>query len=140
MNAFSLLNGKSTSVIFMSRISDFDQWVTLLLVSPNQVPEHDLLTAGFPCQPFSKAGDQRGFECTEQGNLFFNVAAVLKRKKPTYFILENVPNLLKHDEGRTWTEIQQILGKGGRGLGYDIRAERFSPHNFGSHKFVNDST
>lgn len=99
----------------------------ITLVSPMDVPNHDVLTAGFPCQPFSKAGEQLGFECTEQGNLFFNVAAILEQKKPTYFILENVPNLLKHDEGRTWEAIQQILMR----LGYDIRAERFSPHNFG---------
>ena len=97
------------------------------LVQPKDVPDHDVLTAGFPCQPFSKAGEQLGFECTEQGNLFFNVAAILKAKKPRFFILENVPNLLKHDEGRTWAEIQKILGKSG----YHIRAERFSPHNFG---------
>lgn len=100
-------------------------------VHPRDVPDHDLLTAGFPCQPFSKAGEQLGFECTEQGNLFFNVAAILKTKKPTYFILENVPNLLKHDQGRTWEEIQKILGTGKGGLGYNIRAERLSPHHFG---------
>jgi DNA (cytosine-5)-methyltransferase 1 len=101
------------------------------LVRPDSVPDHEVLTAGFPCQPFSKAGEQLGFECTEQGNLFFNVAAILKKKKPKYFILENVPNLLKHDEGRTWSEIQKILGKGEQGLGYNIRAERLSPHHFG---------
>lgn len=100
-------------------------------VHPYDVPDHDVLTAGFPCQPFSKAGDQLGFECTEQGNLFFNVAAILKVKKPTFFILENVPNLLKHDKGRTWEEIQKILGHCEGGLGYNIRAERFSPHHFG---------
>lgn len=100
-------------------------------VHPNEVPDHDVLTAGFPCQPFSKAGEQLGFECTEQGNLFFNVAAILKAKKPRFFILENVPNLLKHDEGRTWEEIQKILGPGDEGLGYNIRAERLSPHQFG---------
>ena len=105
----------------------------ITLIHPRDVPDHDVLTAGFPCQPFSKAGDQLGFECTEQGNLFFNVAAILKRKKPTYFILENVPNLLKHDEGRTWAEIQRILTKD---LGYDIRAERFSPHNGSVHHSV----
>ncbi|RZT76420.1 DNA (cytosine-5)-methyltransferase 1 [Azospira oryzae] len=100
----------------------------ITLVSPADIPDHDVLTAGFPCQPFSKAGDQLGFECTEQGNLFFNVAVILKKKKPSYFILENVPNLLKHDNGRTWAEIQRTLRSE---LGYDIRAERFSPHNFG---------
>ncbi len=96
-------------------------------VRPHEVPDHDVLTAGFPCQPFSKAGEQLGFECTDQGDLFFNVAAILNVKRPNYFILENVPNLLKHDEGRTWEEIQKILSK----AGYHIRAERFSPHDFG---------
>lgn len=96
-------------------------------IRPKQVPDHDVLTAGFPCQPFSKAGEQLGFECTEQGTLFFNVASILKVKRPSAFILENVPNLLKHDEGRTWQEIQKMLTK----LGYHIRAERFSPHHFG---------
>ncbi|HGM7308611.1 TPA: DNA cytosine methyltransferase [Stenotrophomonas maltophilia] len=100
-------------------------------VDPQDVPDHDVLTAGFPCQPFSKAGEQLGFECTDQGNLFFNVADILRNKKPKFFILENVPNLLKHDEGRTWSEIQRILGLGNGGLGYHIRAERLSPHNFG---------
>ena len=101
-------------------------------VKPEDIPDHDVLTAGFPCQPFSKAGEQLGFECTEQGNLFFNVAAILARKKPKYFILENVPNLLKHDEGRTWKEIQTILGTGEGGVGYHISAEKLSPHNFES--------
>jgi DNA (cytosine-5)-methyltransferase 1 len=103
----------------------------ITLVDPRDVPRHDVLTAGFPCQPFSKAGEQLGFECTEQGNLFFNVAAILKEKRPTYFILENVPNLLKHDEGRTWAEIQKILGTSKDGIGYNIRVERLSPHDFG---------
>lgn len=97
-------------------------------VDPADVPDHDLLTAGFPCQPFSKAGEQLGFECTKQGDLFFNVEAILRAKRPRYFILENVPNLLKHDEGRTWIKIQARLGA--KGLGYHIDAARFSPHNF----------
>lgn len=100
-------------------------------IKARNVPDHDILTAGFPCQPFSKAGDQLGFECTEQGNLFFNVAAIIRKKRPKYFILENVPNLLKHDDGRTWQRIQQILGREPKGLGYYIEAKRFSPHNFG---------
>lgn len=98
-------------------------------VDPVVVPDHDVLTAGFPCQPFSKAGEQLGFECTKQGGLFFNVESILREKYPSFFILENVPNLLKHDEGRTWEEIQRRLGQ--NGLGYHIRAEKFSPHNFG---------
>lgn len=101
----------------------------ITLIDPSKVPDHDVLTAGFPCQPFSKAGEQLGFECTKQGGLFFNVEAILDEKKPSFFILENVPNLLKHDDGRTWEEIQLRLGL--NGLGYHVRAARFSPHNFG---------
>lgn len=95
----------------------------------DEVPEHDVLTAGFPCQPFSKAGEQLGFECTKQGGLFFDVVKILAARKPSLFILENVPNLLKHDDGKTWKKIQKKLGP--TGLGYHIDAQRYSPHNFG---------
>ena len=98
-------------------------------VNLDEVPEHDMLTAGFPCQPFSKAGEQLGFECTKQGGLFFDVAKILAARRPSLFILENVPNLLKHDDGTTWTKIQKILGA--EGLGYYIDAQKYSPHNFG---------
>ncbi len=98
-------------------------------VSVGDVPDHDVLTAGFPCQPFSKAGEQLGFECTKQGGLFFNVVDILAQKRPAYFILENVPNLLKHDDGKTWKKIQELLGE--NGLGYYIDAAKLSPHNFG---------
>ncbi|MCE2908151.1 DNA (cytosine-5-)-methyltransferase [Silanimonas sp.] len=98
-------------------------------VALKDVPEHDVLTAGFPCQPFSKAGEQLGFECTKQGGLFFDVEKILKARRPAFFILENVPNLLKHDSGRTWERIQHNLGP--EGLGYHIDARRYSPHHFG---------
>jgi len=91
------------------------------------VPDHDVLCAGFPCQPFSKAGEQLGFECTKQGGLFFNVADIIEAKTPRYFILENVPNLLQHDGGKTFERIKTIL----IGLGYEVDARRFSPHQFG---------
>lgn len=100
-------------------------------IKSQDVPTHDVLTAGFPCQPFSKAGEQLGFECTEQGTLFFNVVEILKAKTPQFFILENVPNLLKHDRGRTWRRIQELLGRGTNGAGYYIAERRLSPHNFG---------
>ncbi|MDY0036638.1 MAG: DNA (cytosine-5-)-methyltransferase [Zoogloea oleivorans] len=98
-------------------------------VKLDDIPEHEVLTAGFPCQPFSKAGEQLGFECTKQGGLFFEVEKILQARKPSLFILENVPNLLKHDDGRTWKKIQKILGA--EGLGYHIDAKKYSPHNFG---------
>lgn len=96
-------------------------------VNPASVPEHEVLCAGFPCQPFSKAGEQLGFECTQQGDLFFNVAAIIKEKLPRYFILENVPNLLQHDGGKSFERIKSIL----IGLGYEVDARRQSPHQFG---------
>jgi DNA (cytosine-5)-methyltransferase 1 len=96
-------------------------------VNPVSVPDHDVLCAGFPCQPFSKAGEQLGFECSRQGDLFFNVAAIIKAKTPRYFILENVPNLLQHDGGKTFERIKAIL----TGLDYEVDARRFSPHQFG---------
>ena len=98
-------------------------------VLSHDIPDHDLLAAGFPCQPFSKAGEQLGFECTKQGGLFFNVVDILATKKPQYFILENVPNILKHDNGNTWEKIKGLLGASG--LGYHIDAAKLSPHNFG---------
>jgi len=92
-----------------------------------EVPDHDVLTAGFPCQPFSKAGDQLGFKDTSQGNLFFKVLQILKVKRPRRFVLENVPNILRHDRGRTKETILREL----RALGYAVEDERFSPHEFG---------
>ncbi len=91
------------------------------------VPDHHVLTAGFPCQPFSKAGDQLGFKDSNQGNLFFKVHEILSVKRPQYFILENVPNILKHDGGRTKATIIRMLEE----LGYSVDVEHFSPHEFG---------
>lgn len=92
-----------------------------------EIPDHDVLTAGFPCQPFSKAGDQLGFADTVQGNLFFKVHQILKIKRPRRFILENVPNILKHDNGHTKAKILSML----RQLGYNVDVRHFSPHEFG---------
>ena len=96
-------------------------------VDLDTIPEHDILCAGFPCQPFSKAGDQKGLECPQWGNLFDYVVAILQKKKPRYFIVENVPNLMRHRGGETWDIICDQL----RDLGYDISFERLSPHMFG---------
>lgn len=92
-----------------------------------EVPAHDVLCAGFPCQPFSKAGDQLGFDCPQWGDLFDYVIKIIERHEPSYLIIENVPNLLRHDEGRTWTKVHDRLS----GLGYDIDAQKLSPHMFG---------
>lgn len=96
-------------------------------VDLDSIPDHDVLCAGFPCQPFSKAGDQKGLECPQWGNLFDYVADILEKKRPRYFIVENVPNLMRHRGGETWEIICNQL----RSLGYDISFERLSPHMFG---------
>ncbi|QKT03389.1 DNA (cytosine-5-)-methyltransferase [Ectothiorhodospiraceae bacterium 2226] len=90
------------------------------------IPDHDVLCAGFPCQPFSKAGDQKGLECPQWGNLFGYVVKILKFKEPRYFIIENVPNLVKHDNGKTWETICDQLSED-----YDISYHMLSPHMFG---------
>ncbi|WP_139736196.1 DNA (cytosine-5-)-methyltransferase, partial [Escherichia coli] len=86
------------------------------------VPDHDVLLAGFPCQPFSLAGVSKknslgrahGFECEAQGTLFFDVARIIRAKKPAIFVLENVKNLKSHDKGKTFKVIMDTLDE----LGY----------------------
>lgn len=73
-----------------------------------KIPDFDILCAGFPCQSFSHAGKQKGFQET-RGTLFFNICKILKNKKPKFFILENVKNLYTHNKGKTWKIIYDNL-------------------------------
>jgi DNA (cytosine-5)-methyltransferase 1 len=93
----------------------------------SSVPQHDVLCAGFPCQPFSKAGDQLGFDCPQWGDLFGYVLKILGTHKPSFLLIENVPNLLRHDGGRTWEKIKGRLVA----LGYTVDKHKLSPHMFG---------
>lgn len=79
------------------------------LINIIDIPDHDILTAGFPCQPFSLAGSLQGFNHPTQGNLFFQIAEVIKNKQPKVFILENVKNLIHHNKGKTFHIIKTIL-------------------------------
>lgn len=72
------------------------------------IPQFDILCAGFPCQPFSKAGEQKGFE-DKRGNLFFDICKIVQHHKPKYLILENVRNLSTHDKGNTWKVIKSKI-------------------------------
>lgn len=89
-----------------------------------EIPDHDVLLAGFPCQPFSLAGVSKknslgrkhGFECDAQGTLFFDVARIIAAKRPAAFVLENVKNLKSHDKGKTFRVICEALDE----LGYDV--------------------
>lgn len=92
-------------------------------ISPDQIPDHDVLCAGFPCQPFSQAGLKKGFkdgEDSERGNLFYCILDILEAKKPKAFILENVRHLIKHDEGRTFDTIQKLLKEAGYSVQYQV--------------------
>lgn len=82
-------------------------------VEIDKIPSFDVLCGGFPCQPFSKAGNQKGFE-DDRGNLFFNICNIIKHHKPKYLLLENVRNLSSHDDGNTWKVIRENIDK----LGY----------------------
>jgi DNA (cytosine-5)-methyltransferase 1 len=89
-------------------------------VDPNQIPDHHILAAGFPCQPFSIAGSQKGFKHETQGNLFFNIEEILKVKRPEIVLLENVKNLVSHDNGKTFEVIKSKLEKIGYQLHYKV--------------------
>lgn len=80
----------------------------ITLISANEIPDHDILTAGFPCQAFSIAGRKKGFE-DSRGTLFFEIARIIKEKKPKVFFLENVKGLMSHHQGKTITTILDIL-------------------------------
>lgn len=81
-------------------------------ITPKNLPDFDILCAGFPCQPFSQAGFKRGFadnHNSERGNLFFNIVEIIEAKQPKAFFLENVRGLVTHDEGKTFKVIRTIL-------------------------------
>lgn len=95
-------------------------------VRANDIPDHDILLAGFPCQPFSIIGQRRGFEDT-RGTLFFDIARILEAKKPSAFVLENVKLLAGHDKGRTLGKIMATLAQ----LGYKAEYKVLNALNFG---------
>ncbi len=99
-------------------------------IDPYSLPEYDFLLAGFPCQPFSVAGYRQGFEDEKgRGNLFFSIADILQKTRPTGFLLENVKNLVGHDKGRTFKIIQQILTED---LGYHIEHKVLNTMDYGN--------
>lgn len=95
-------------------------------VDEKDIPDHDILLAGFPCQAFSLAGHKRGFE-DARGTLFFDVARIIKEHKPKIVFCENVKNLVNHDRGRTFQVIKNILEE----LGYAVFYQVLNSKNFG---------
>lgn len=88
-------------------------------VKIEDIPEFDVLLAGFPCQPFSIAGYRKGFEDEGRGNMFFEIIKLLKKRMPKVILLENVKNLKTHDKGNTFKVIKEAL----ESLGYKVKAE-----------------
>jgi DNA (cytosine-5)-methyltransferase 1 len=96
-------------------------------IDPAAIPDHDILAAGFPCQPFSLAGVSKknalgqahGFECERQGNLFFRICDIAEAKRPGILLLENVKNLRSHDGGKSWAVIASELDS----LGYEVHSQ-----------------
>lgn len=111
---------------FVGDITRFDE---------KHIPDHDVLLAGFPCQPFSIAGISKknslgrphGFQCATQGTLFFDVARIIAEKRPKAFMLENVKNLVSHDHGRTFHVIMHTLKEE---LGYHVQYRIIDARHF----------
>lgn len=132
------LSGLPFEVVFASEIdkfaqqsygANFDSSVLvgdITQVHEKDIPDHDLLVGGFLCQAFSIAGQRKGFEDT-RGTLFFDVLRILREKKPKYFLLENVKNLINHDKGNTYEVILSYL----KDLGYVIDFTVLNSKDFG---------
>lgn len=121
---FSCENDRFAQKTYKSWFGDDAAGDVSEISSKGQIPDHDLLAAGFPCQPFSIAGVSKknslgrahGFLDRTQGTLFFHLAEILDRKQPPALLLENVKNLRSHDKGKTWNTIQGTLQE----LGYVV--------------------
>ena len=96
-------------------------------INSADIPDFDILCAGFPCQPFSQAGFKKGFE-EARGTLFFNIVDIIKTKQPKAFFLENVRHLLNHDDGKTFNIIKDIITNG---LGYSFNYKIIKASDFG---------
>ncbi|MGL5912671.1 MAG: DNA cytosine methyltransferase, partial [Bacteroidales bacterium] len=110
----------------------FEPMGDITLVDEKIIPSHDVLCAGFPCQSFSKAGKREGM-IDARGTLFFDIIRIVKEHHPAYLMLENVRNLVGHDNGNTWKIVKEEL----KALGYMFPEEPiiFSPHLLGIPQF-----
>jgi len=96
-------------------------------IEAEEIPNHDILLAGFPCQPFSSIGKREGFKNEAQGTLFFDILRILEYHKPSAFFLENVPGILTIDEGKTIQTVMRLLNE----LGYDVQYQLLDSADFG---------
>ncbi len=116
---------KYAQMTYKANFGDHEVFGDITKIHADDVPDHDVLLAGFPCQPFSIAGVSKknslgrkhGFQCETQGTLFFDIERIIEAKQPKAFVLENVKNLASHDKGRTFEVIRRTLEQK---LGYHI--------------------
>lgn len=108
--------------------ANFGEWPAgdITKIDPKDIPDHDILLGGFPCQAFSICGQQKGFMDT-RGTLFFNIEEILRVKQPDAFLLENVKNIKSHDHGRTFKTILAHLEQ----LGYFVHTKILNALDFG---------
>ena len=100
----------------------------ITVVDPKDIPAHDILCAGFPCQPFSQAGKRQGFnDEKDRGNFFYTICAIIDQHHPRFVFMENVANLKGHDDGNTWNTIKTALEE----RRYKVEETLLSPHQFG---------
>lgn len=97
-------------------------------IDESKVPDHEILLAGFPCQPFSSIGKREGFKHLTQGTLFFDIVRIIKEKKPKCFLLENVAGLKSHDGGKTFRLILKTLRNE---LGYIVQYKKLDAADYG---------
>ena len=97
-------------------------------INPKDIPDFEILTGGFPCQPFSSIGKREGFKHKTQGTLFFYIAKIIEEKRPKAFLLENVTGLLNHDNGKTFQTILDVLEKE---LDYTVYTKVLNSADFG---------
>jgi DNA (cytosine-5)-methyltransferase 1 len=112
--------------VYQENFQQDKMWGDITTISTQQIPDFDILLAGFPCQPFSSAGTRQGFLDT-RGTLFFEIERILKDKSPFGFLLENVEGLVQHDDGRTLTTIVNKLEQ----LGYQVKYDILNAKDFG---------
>ena len=131
-----MANVKTNQSNYDNKLSDWKNSATnrgdvLYFVSDElnekDIPDHDILVAGFPCQAFSQAGKKLGFE-DARGTLFFDVARIIKEKRPNAFLLENVKSLKTHDKGKTFKVITEILEE----LNYEVYTMLYKARDFGA--------
>ncbi|MBS1686597.1 MAG: DNA (cytosine-5-)-methyltransferase [Bacteroidetes bacterium] len=112
--------------IYRSHFPDHKNYGDVTKINPDELPSFDLLVGGFPCQAFSIAGRRQGFN-DKRGNLFFEIARIVKHCKPRLLLLENVKGLINHDQGKTFATVISTLDE----LGYDLQWQVLDSKDFG---------